>query len=431
MTLYGRYVIAPALALGFYSIAGGVTIPVRAETLQQQIEELRRLVEQQQATILQLQRRLESLQEEAAQTRETATQAREEVERQQNVLAGRPLVASGNPRIKLSISGHVNRIVNLADDGNKTKGYFVDNNLSVSRVRFVGEGQVTDDFSIGSNIELGISPNNSNDVSQFNESSGDKFDQRKVEALFTSKTYGKVSFGKGDAAAKDISKVDLSGTDVLAYSAVQDVAGGLFFINNDNNASSGIQVKNAFTDLDSSRISRVRYDTPKLMGASLAVSAGEDQRYDAALRWSGEVGEAFKTAAGIGIFDPSASGVNYRLAGSASVLHTPTGLSLTGAAGRTDADSGGRDTEFAYLKGGWQVDFFRFGKTAFSIDWQRTEDGAAKGDTGDSCGFAAVQNLKDYGTEFYAGLRTYDLDRDNGPSVSDIIVGTFGTRVKF
>lgn len=424
-------IVRLAVVLALHALSAGLSSPAQAQSLQQQIEELRRLIERQQETIAQLQQRLESLQEEAAQTRETAAEAREEVAQQQRVLAEKPPVTSGNPRIKLSISGQVNRMVNLADDGNKTKGYFVDNNLSVSRVRFVGEGQVTDDFSIGSNVELGISPNNSNDVSQFNESSGDKFDERKVEALFTSKAYGKVSFGKGDAAAKDISKVDLSGTDVLAYSAVQDVAGGLFFINNDDNASSGIQVKNAFTDLDSSRISRVRYDTPKLMGASLAASAGEDQRYDAALRWSGEFADAFKTAAGIGIFDPSASGVNYRVAGSASALHTPTGLSVTGAAGRTDADSGGRDTEFVYLKGGWQVDFFRFGKTAFSVDWQRTDDGAATGDTGESFGFAAVQNLKDYGTEFYAGLRTYDLDRDNGPSVSDIIVGTFGTRVKF
>lgn len=167
------------------------------------------------------------------------------------------------------------------------------------------------------------------------------------------------------------------------------------------------------------------------MGATLAVSAGEDQRYDAALRWAREFAGAFKTAAGFGVFDPSAAGVNYRLVGSASALHTPTGLNLTGAAGRTDADGGGRDTAFVDLKAGWQADLLSFGKTAFSIDWQQTEDGAAKGDTGNSFGFAVVQNLKDYGTEFYAGLRTYDLDRDDGPSVSDIIVGTFGSRVKF
>lgn len=406
-------------------------MPAQAQTLQQQIEQLRRLVEQQQETISQLQRRLDSLQEEAAQTRETATQAREQAEQQQKALADRPLVTSGQPRVTLSISGHVNRMINLADDGDKTKGYFVDNNASVSRFRFVGDGRVTDDLSIGTNIEIGVSPNNSNDVSQFNESAGDKFDQRKVEALFTSTSLGRIALGKGDAAAKDIGKVDLSGTDVLAYAAVQDVAGGLFFIDKDGNVSSGVQVKNAFTDLDSSRISRVRYDTPKFGGATLAVSAGEDQRYDAALRWAGQIADDFKAAVGAGIFDPSASNVDYRMVASGSVLHTASGLNVTGSAGRTEADSGGRDTRFYYLKGGWQARFFELGTTAFSVDWQRTDDGAADGDEGNSFGFAVVQNIKDYGTELYAGLRTYDLDRDDGPSVSDIIVGTFGTRVRF
>ncbi|MFO1071869.1 MAG: hypothetical protein U1E17_04035 [Geminicoccaceae bacterium] len=49
--------------------------------------------------------------------------------------------------------------MNFANDGKSTKGYFVDNNVSPSRVRFVGTGQVTEDISIGTNIELGISPN--------------------------------------------------------------------------------------------------------------------------------------------------------------------------------------------------------------------------------------------------------------------------------
>lgn len=113
------------------------------------------------------------------------------------------------------------------------------------------------------------------------------------------------------------------------------------------------------------------------------------------------------------------------------MLHTPTGFSLTGAAGRAEAGDAAPDTEFVYVKGGWQADLFSFGRTALSIDWQRTEDLAARGDTGNSFGFAVVQNVKDYGTEFYAGLRTYDLDRDNAPPVEDIIVGTFGTRVRF
>ena len=40
-------------------------------------------------------------------------------------------------------------------------------------------------------------------------------------------------------------------------------------------------------------------------------------------------------------------------------------------------------------------------------------------------------NLRDYGTQFYVGVRNHDFDNANGPAVDDIVVGAFGTRVEF
>ena len=99
--------------------------------------------------------------------------------------------------------------------------------------------------------------------------------------------------------------------------------------------------------------------------------------------------------------------------------------------GTTDADDDGYDANFVYVKGGWLVDLFSVGKTAFSTDWQQTRDDAASGDTGNSSGLVGVQILEQFGTDFYAGVRTYDLDQDNAPGVSDILAFTTGTRVKF
>ena len=53
------------------------------------------------------------------------------------------------------------------------------------------------------------------------------------------------------------------------------------------------------------------------------------------------------------------------------------------------------------------------------------------GDTGYSVGGAIVQTIEGYGTELYSQVRWYSLDRDDAPSVDDIVVGTLGTRVKF
>jgi len=42
----------------------------------------------------------------------------------------------------------------------------------------------------------------------------------------------------------------------------------------------------------------------------------------------------------------------------------------------------------------------------------------------------AVQFLKEFGTEFYASVGNFDLDRRQ-QSTDDITVGSIGTRVKF
>ena len=44
-------------------------------------------------------------------------------------------VTSGQDRVKLAVSGQVNRAVNIADDGKNTAAYYVDNDASNSRVR--------------------------------------------------------------------------------------------------------------------------------------------------------------------------------------------------------------------------------------------------------------------------------------------------------
>jgi hypothetical protein len=82
--------------------------------------------------------------------------------------------------MRVAISGQVDRLLNLADDGKSTKAYFVDNNVSASRLRVVATGPSDRRlFTIGTNLELAISPNNSADVSQTNEDGSQKDEFRK------------------------------------------------------------------------------------------------------------------------------------------------------------------------------------------------------------------------------------------------------------
>ncbi len=200
------------------------------------------------------------------------------------------MVTSGQDKVKLAISGQIDRMVNIANDGDNTKYYNVDNSNSNSRVRFIGTGEVTEDLTVGAEIEVAIGPNQSSQVSQDNEDSGDFFDERKVEAWIDSKRLGRLALGKGQTASDGTSEIDLSQTSVIGYASVSDTAGGLKFRDSNDNLTT-VTIGNAFNDLDGlGRQNRIRYDTPNFYGFSLAGSASSDQRYDGAVRWGGTMG---------------------------------------------------------------------------------------------------------------------------------------------
>jgi predicted porin len=389
---------------------------------------MRRLIEQQQRTIGDLQKQVQELRAGQTETKQTLQATEQKVDETRKAVSEKPLITSSNPRVKLALSGQVDRLMNLADDGKSTKAYFVDNNNSVSRVGARATGQLTDNLSAGAVLELAISPNNSADVSQTNEDGSQNDEFRKVEALFQSKTWGDVYFGKGDPATKDITRIDLSGTDVLAYAKTGDPAGGLLFRTKDGDDLTTTTVNAVFTDFDSGRTNRVRYDTPKFYGLYGSGSYGADQKWGVAVRWAGG-GGGFRAAAGAGVQDPSSDTADLVYAGSASVLHEATGLNLTYGTAWRDQDDG--TGQLQYIKAGWQHKFFDIGLTAFSIDFGYDKDTPNDGDKGKTIGLVALQNIAGYGTELFAGFRGYDLDQGDGPSTSTIYVGTVGTRVKF
>jgi hypothetical protein len=397
-------------------------------SVQRQLEEMRRLIEQQQRTIGDLQNQVQELRSGQTETRQTLQATEQKVDEARKAVSEQPLIASTNPRVKLAISGQASRLVNLADDGKSTKAYFVDNNNSVSRVRATATGQINEDLSAGAVLELAISPNNSADVSQIDEDDNQNDEFRKAEAVFKSKTWGDVSFGKGDPATKDITRLDLSGTDILAYAKTGDPAGGLLFRTKDGDDLTTTNVNSVFTDFDAGRTNRVRYDTPKLYGLFGSASYGADQKWGIAARWAGKFG-GLEATAGAGVQDPSSDTADLVYAGSASVLHEATGLNLTYGTAYRDQDDG--TGQLQYIKAGWLHDFFAFGTSAFSIDFGYDKDAPGDGDEGKTIGVVALQHIRGYGTELFAGFRGYDLDQGDGPNVSTIYVGTMGTRVRF
>jgi hypothetical protein len=402
----------------------------------QKIERLERLIQQQQQQLESMQRELNQLKQTTTDMQTQAGDARSTVEEAKTQAQGfQPpppkAVTSGQDRVKLAISGQVNRAINIIDDGKNTDAYFVDNDASNSRVRFVGTARATDDLTLGSRIEVAFAPNESSDVDQNNEESGDFLDERWAEVSLNSKRFGKVSLGKGDTASNNSAEVDLSKVNIVAYASVADIAGGMLFRESSgDNSLTNVKVSDAFKDLDGlSRKSRLRYDTPTFYGFSLAGSMVSDQRYDASLWWGGQ-GFGFKAVAAAAIADPNEDNTDLQYDGSLSVLHEGTGLNLTLSGGLKERDDQG-DNQNYYAKLGWLTRFFSAGQTAFGVDYTRSVNFPTGTDKGYSVGGAAVQQFENYGTELYLQYRVYSLDRDVQPSVEDMYVGTIGTRVKF
>lgn len=408
--------------------AGAKQVMVDAKVL----EQLQKLVQDQQQQLNRLQQQVDQFEHTAMQAQTQAQEAKtvaEEAKTSSQASAGKT-VLSGSERVKLAISGQVNRAVNVVDDGDETDFYFVDNGASNSRIRFVGSAALTEDVTLGSKLEIALAPNYSGDVNQNSQESGDFFDERVAELTLASKQYGTLSAGKGSTASDGTAEVDLSGTDVIQYASVGDIAGGMLFRESTSDLLTATKVSKAFNDYDGlSRKSRLRYDLPTWYGLGLSTSMISDSRWDAALRYNGAgYGLKFGAAAAVAYINTAAA--DYQYDGSLSVLHEDTGLNFTFSAGTQDLDNGD-DPYNVWGKLGWQTQFCPLGKTSFGIDYGYSENLTGDGDEGDTFGVAVVQSFAEYGSELYLQFRQYSLDRDSGADVDDINVGSVGARVKF
>ena len=409
------------------------TIQRQKELIKEQskrIEEQSEQIKKQWEVLESVQRQLEQLGKDTERARQAAEDAKVMTSRVEVEEKADRAVTSGQDRIKLSISGQINRMINIADDGVSAEVFFVDNDNSSSRFRFVGVGKLNEDLSVGAVMEMETESNSSAEVSQVNQDTGTvNFKNRKTEAYFDSKRLGRLSIGKGSAASDGSSEVDLSGTTVVAYSGIAGLAGGLLFRDKDTGDLTDIEVNDVFVNFDGlGRVDRLRYDTPIFHGFRFGGSAVEEESWDAALRWGGE-GYGVQAAGALAVAGTSESDEGKLYSGSFSILHLNTGLNITAASAIQEQEKID-DQSFWYVKGGWKTDFFKVGSTAFSIDYTETYDMEQSGDEGWSFGAFAVQRIQDFGIELYGGFRLYDLDRVD-VNLDQILVGNMGTRVKF
>ena len=336
---------------------------------------------------------------------------------------------------KFKIYGQIDTGVLVYEDGFQTEAYApVDNDNSSSRIGATYD-QDFGDWNFGGALEVEYPVYSTINLSVLNDEPDWDWENRyfrKIEAFVESGTYGKLSVGQGYMASDYSAEVDLSGTAMISYSKVQGTAGGQLFRNSATGAF-GPAVRSAFNNYDGlGRKVRVRYDTPKLAGFTLSASYGEDLLADAhvpladvALRYANGFDD-FKVEGAIA-YGWQDNDVQL-FVGSASILHVPSGLNFTVAAG--SQDNGSRTGTYVYGKAGLLRDIVEWGATAFAVDYYYGDDIATRGSTSRSIGVAVVQNIKDYKTELYLGYRRYQYDTETADfEDGDAFLG--GVRLKF
>jgi len=382
------------------------------------------------ADIEALQRRIEALQEQLEALRQQVESAPPPAPAELPDPATAPKVAvSGNDKVKLAISGQVNRGVLITEDGDRSDVFFVDNDGSSTRLNLTGTAQVNDDFKAGTVFEVEFESNSTKDVSQRNERNVGKnsFGERKLEVFFDHKQLGKLSIGQGDTASNVTTEVDLSGTDVIIKSEADTFAGGILYRDDDGNLTD-IDIDASIDNLDGlSRDDRVRYDSPSFGGFKLSGSAVADERYDVAARYSRQFGDTEVEAAAS---YATKSDDFDRFAGSASVL-LGSGLNFTVAAGTEDEeDRDGDDAVFFYGKIGYKMSLFDFGGSAFAVDYYYGENINEVDDETNVIGIALVQKVDVIAADLYVGYRYHDYEPD-GQDLDPINAILTGARIKF
>lgn len=330
--------------------------------------------------------------------------------------------------------GHLNFGVFSVDDGTEDETFFSDNDNSNTRIGATYTNDLSNGATVKFNVETGLGFEGSSAATMDDNDLDidlDKTELRKFEFIYVTPSFGTISLGQGSTASDGVAEADFSGTSVIAYSGIADLAGSFEF-RPKGGMLSGISIGDTFKSFDGARRFRIRYDTPSWNNVVFSFSGGEEvlasgndnEYYDIGAKYSGDYGDV-KVDARVGY--SWISGGEELLAGSFAVLHAPTGLSVAISSG-AEQDVG--DASYVYAKFGYQQDWFSFGKTALSLDFNDGSDYALNRSDSKSVGIAAVQKIDAYNLELYAAYRTHDFDAP-GTNFEDIDVFAVGARWKF
>jgi hypothetical protein len=304
----------------------------------------------------------------------------------------------GTRKVSLSVSGYVAQEITWWDDGGESNAYLHGlGPTQATHVKFSGEAVIQPGLTAGYLMRiqnLQDNPFGRSGTGAMNQDS-DEFSQglnlQMSYWYLASKTLGTVSVGKLAPAAKSAAMfTDKSGTQIIDnYTFLDGFPQFVIRSGGDLAPASLTWGQLAFCysqavplggDCDGLVMNAVRYDTPALAGFSASVSWGEDDDWQMAGRYAGEM-SGFKVLLGIGYSESSDENLAVPLAGLVGKTsnyfqaggyaeHMATGLFVHGAYGYEDnggtalaGDVAPADGEHWYAKAGLRRKWTPLGAT--------------------------------------------------------------------
>ena len=218
----------------------------------------------------------------------------------------------GNRRVSLTVYGQVNEGILWWDDGEETNAYVVTNENSRSRFGFRGDARISPEWTAGFLLEVGVRIANSANVNQFVDDDTPtnlSLDLRHSAWYVESNRLGRVWVGHTSMATDGITEINLSNAAVIGNNDVNNWAGGMFLRLESGPLLavapfSGLSWNDILSQAnanvgDGDRRNLVRYVSPTFTGFTFSASWGEDDFWDAALRYANEF-NGVRVAAGVG-----------------------------------------------------------------------------------------------------------------------------------
>ncbi|MBM3565339.1 MAG: hypothetical protein FJX42_04410 [Alphaproteobacteria bacterium] len=376
---------------------------------------------------------------------------------------------TGQPKVKLKLFGHVNKSLMWMDDGHNGRTFVGDHGAVSTRMGFLATAPVTADVNFGALWEVEWKENNLRAVSVYNSpaSSGGNTDYNQGDSSFVirhqdvwvnHKQFGKLSLGQGSTAGDASMEANLSGATMVTGVGTTLIGTGTIMYDKAGKAYTSTTLGSVFyypagqgAPL-STRIDRVRYDTPRFMGFAAAASFSSGGEGAAGITYRKKVA-AFDIDGRIGYGNISGiSTVMEDYVGmSLAVLHD-SGLNGSISHGRVNykpATSGGATRSDAKWTGGsigYIAKIFGAGPTQFAVDYYATSNamngtvntattGAAVGNDwdGTTFGLGVQQSFSDIGADIYLGYRNFSISTPSSvaSNIDDVNTVITGIRVSF